>query len=65
MATLERRRVIRISGETMVMTLPIGWLRLHNVRKGDFLEVITGEGVLLVRIPSSETGRVKPEEAYT
>ena len=55
-----------MSGETMVMTLPIGWLRMHDIRQGDILEVFTGEGELLVRVPSSAAvGRVKMEETYT
>ena len=54
MSTLERRRVIRMSGQTMVLTLPIGWLRMHNIRKGDFLEIITGEKTLFVRVPAEK-----------
>ena len=50
MATLELRKVIDLGQGSLIITLPRPWLRRHGVKKGDTLEVLTGEGELVVRI---------------
>lgn len=35
-----RRKVIQLAGRTLVVSLPNKWVRQHNVRKGDEVEVV-------------------------
>lgn len=60
MATLELRKVIDMGQGSWVITLPRPWLRLHGVHKGDVLEVVTGEGQLVVRIPRPDRELAEP-----
>ncbi|MCH8267919.1 MAG: AbrB/MazE/SpoVT family DNA-binding domain-containing protein [Acidobacteria bacterium] len=61
MATIDDRKVIDFGRGSLAITLPKSWTRLHGVQKGDVLEVLTGEGQLLVRLPNTGGKRAKPE----
>lgn len=61
MATLEYRKVIDLGQGSLIITLPKPWLRRHGVRKGDTLEVLTGEGELVVRIIQVASETVETE----
>lgn len=56
LASLDRRTVINLGRGSVMITLPAAWVRLHGVKAGDKLEVLSGEGQLLVRIPQVERG---------
>ncbi|MBI2144910.1 phosphate uptake regulator PhoU [Candidatus Woesearchaeota archaeon] len=53
------RKIIQLGDETLVVSLPSGWARQHNLRKGDELEA-EEQGPKLVLYPKSELkqGRV-------
>ena len=56
LASLDHRTVINLGRGSVLITLPAAWVRLHGVKAGDKLEVLSGERQLLVRIPQPEGG---------
>ena len=44
----EERTISRVGCNSLMITLPKGWLRFHRLRAGDKVQVITN-GELLVR----------------
>jgi len=43
MPTITFRKVIRLGQNGFVISLPVGWVRYHNLKAGDRLEVIANE----------------------
>ena len=48
MPQLEQRTISRVGCTSLMITLPKGWLRFHNLKAGDKVDVVTN-GELLVR----------------
>jgi antitoxin component of MazEF toxin-antitoxin module len=48
MPQLELRTVSKVGGNSLMITLPKGWLRFHGVKAGDKVEVVSN-GELRVR----------------
>jgi len=41
------RKKIRLGQNGLVITLPIGWVRYHNLKAGDRLEVIANKKLIV------------------
>jgi len=55
-----KRKVIQLAGKTMVVSLPIKWVKRYNVRKGDEIEVEEkGREILLKTQAEPEIKRVE------
>ena len=60
MAQQEERTISRVGCNSMMITLPKGWLRFYRLQPGDKVEVITN-GELRVR-PLKKHSRIDHEE---
>ena len=58
-ATLSKRRVIRMSAECYVVTLPVDWWRYYGIEPGDILDVVTRDGELVVKVPESRLAQTR------
>ena len=47
MPTLTLRKLIKFGDGGVVMTVPKGWVRYHNLKPGDRLEVIVNNELVL------------------
>ena len=43
-----KRKVIQLAGKTLVISLPVKWARMHNILKGDELELTLGNNQLSI-----------------
>jgi len=49
-----KRSVIRLAGKTFVVSLPSKWVKKHNVKKGQLLEVSEQQRMLCIGAPDQE-----------
>jgi bifunctional DNA-binding transcriptional regulator/antitoxin component of YhaV-PrlF toxin-antitoxin module len=56
MPTLTTRKVVRLGQNGFVISLPVGWVRYHNLKAGDRLEVIANRK-LIVRPSGKSTSK--------
>lgn len=54
MPTTTIRKVIKLGQNGFVLTLPIGWVRYHNLKAGDKLEVIANRRLIVKLITVSK-----------
>jgi hypothetical protein len=47
MPTITFRKVIRLGQNGFVISLPVGWIRYHNLKAGDRLEVIANKKLIV------------------
>lgn len=48
MGQIHQRTITKVGSGSLMITLPLGWVRFHKLKAGDQVEVITN-GELLVR----------------
>jgi len=58
---IEERKVSKVGGSSLMVTLPKGWLRYMGIKPGDIVEVITN-GEVIIR-PKRKISRRQPKQA--
>ncbi|MBT5023440.1 phosphate uptake regulator PhoU [Candidatus Woesearchaeota archaeon] len=53
-----KRKVSQIGPATLMVSLPAKWLRQHNVKKGDEMEILEQQGGLFLRIDSKSNPEI-------
>ena len=64
MPQIEERTVSKVGGNSLMITIPKGWLRFHRVEAGDKVEVITN-GELRVRPVKASRRSIKKGRGNT